>query len=347
MIGAGWYRQAVLAGQMGVPEALGLSWVKWVEKYMPKLKMAMRDQAAAVAELAQQEINGKRLTNTQIGAVLGLSEATVARDRGTRKGRRVASSDASSDQDPRGGVEPDGSEASSDAQPDSSARGERITRDNRAEQKRADRADQEAAVIDVPPPDLRVGTLSIALADVAGVDLVFTDPPYPKQYLPAWSELARWARHALKPGALLVAYSGQSHLPDVLRRLSEELTYQWLGWIHTAGPAVAVKSKPIQAGGKPLLIFSNGALAEPFASRPFSDTVSAEKRTRELHTWQQDEAPAAYYIEALTFRGELVVDPFLGSGTFAAVAHRLDRRVIGSDIDQTAVEATRARLTDA
>jgi 16S rRNA G966 N2-methylase RsmD len=344
MIGAGWYRQAVLAGQMGVPEALGLSWVQWVERYMPKLKLVMRDRQAVIAELAEQEIDGKTLSNRQIAAVLGIEESTVRLDRGTKKQRPA---DKSAEAVPSTSTEAEVDDLCADKSaltPDSSERAERITRDNRAEQKRADRADQEAAVIDVPAPEIRPGRLGTALADVQAVDLVFTDPPYPREHLPVWTDLGVWAAGALKPGALLVAYSGQYHLPEVMQRLGAHLTYQWLGWIATTGPQVAVHQRPIMSGGKPLLIFSNGSLQEPFRSRRIFDVATSTSRTRELHTWEQNEAPAAYYIDALTRRGELVVDPFVGSGTFALVAKRLGRRFVGCDIDPQAVSTAQERL---
>lgn len=343
MIGAGWYRQAVVAGQMGIPDALGLSWPQWCDKYMPKLKLAMRDRQRIIGELAQQEINGKPLSNRQVAAIMGVTEATVRRTKKTVQ--PTASNNASTATDPQVSELPAEPAASFDASaPDSSARAERLTRDNRAEQKRAARDDREAAVAEIPKPEIRPGRLSEALADITDADLVFTDPPYGKQHLPSWSELARWARHALKPGALLIAYSGQLYLPEVLRRLSEELTYQWLGWIRTPGPNLAVNHKPIQSAGKPLVIFSNGAIVKPFSDRRIVDTAESAGRTRNHHTWEQDEMPAAYYIDALTEKGELVVDPFAGSGTFLLVAGRLERRAIGSDSDPKAFATTKARL---
>lgn len=345
MMGAGWYRQVVLAGELEVPQALGLTWQVWVKKYLPKLKHSVDDRRERVRALAASEIaiDGERRapSNREIAALLGVDHETVNRDR--RRDRGIGANAPLAPQESSPSMEPEAS-AGADAPPDTADRAERVTRDNRAEQKRAERTEREAAIQEVPSPDLRVGSLGEVLAEIREVDLVFTDPPYPRQFLPVWSELGRWARHALKPGALLVAYSGTAYLPEVLSRLEEHLTYQWLGWVITAGPAVAIRQKPIQAGGKPLLFFSNGALSDPYASRPFSDTVKSERRTRELHTWEQDESPAAYYIEALTERGERVVDPFLGSGTFAVVAHRLGREVIGCDIDEKAVETTRRRF---
>ena len=49
-------------------------------------------------------------------------------------------------------------------------------------------------------------------------------------------------------------------------------------------------------------------------------------------------------VRRFTTPGQLVVDPFLGSGTTAAVALRSGRRFIGCEIDEKYVEITRARL---
>jgi hypothetical protein len=286
------------------------------------------------------ELTREGLSNRQIAAVVGVDEGTVRTDK-----RAENSAPA-----PEKGTVDGGAEevvAENSAPPDIEAESKtkaRKQRDQKAAAKREDKQRREAAVRDIPTPDSRHGQLSKALADVADVDLIFTDPPYPREFLPAWTELAAWAARALKPGALLLAYSGQYHLLEVMERVSAHLEYQWLGWIATTGPQVAVHQRPIMSGGKPLLIFSNGRLAEPFSKRRFFDSIDSERRTRERHTWEQAEGPAAYYIETLTERGELVVDPFLGSGTFAYVAAKLERRFVGCDADEAAVTITHERL---
>jgi DNA modification methylase len=49
-------------------------------------------------------------------------------------------------------------------------------------------------------------------------------------------------------------------------------------------------------------------------------------------------------IHLYTFRGDLVLDPFIGSGTTAVAAVRTERRYAGYDTDPAYVEATKARL---
>ena len=49
-------------------------------------------------------------------------------------------------------------------------------------------------------------------------------------------------------------------------------------------------------------------------------------------------------IELYTFRGDLVLDPFMGSGSTAVAARRTGRRYIGYDTDAGYVDAARARV---
>ena len=153
---------------------------------------------------------------------------------------------------------------------------------------------------------------------------------------------------ALKPGHLLVAYSGQYHLPEVLQRLAEHLEYVWLGSLSTQGGAHnQVQRKHIHSVCKPILFFARA----PYQPGPwFQDGYSAGGRERDpeqhLHVWEQDGAAAAYYIERLTAPGALVADPFLGSGTFALAARQLGRSIVGAETDPTAYGTTVTRVAE-
>jgi len=60
--------------------------------------------------------------------------------------------------------------------------------------------------------------------------------------------------------------------------------------------------------------------------------VSGE-REKSSHKWQQSESGMSPLIDILTKPGELVVDPFAGSGTFLKVAKELGRKAIGAEIN--------------
>jgi site-specific DNA-methyltransferase (adenine-specific) len=59
---------------------------------------------------------------------------------------------------------------------------------------------------------------------------------------------------------------------------------------------------------------------------------------------QKPEALLERLIGALTDPGDLVLDPYAGSGTTLAVAHRMGRRFVGIDASAVAVETMRTRF---
>ncbi|WP_424811444.1 site-specific DNA-methyltransferase [Roseococcus sp. YIM B11640] len=63
-----------------------------------------------------------------------------------------------------------------------------------------------------------------------------------------------------------------------------------------------------------------------------------------VHPTQKPEALLHRVLLSCTQRGDVVLDPFLGSGTTAAVAKRLGRRFIGIERDPTYAAAARRRL---
>jgi modification methylase len=65
---------------------------------------------------------------------------------------------------------------------------------------------------------------------------------------------------------------------------------------------------------------------------------------KKLHPTQKPEALLARILAAATKPGDLVVDPFLGSGTSAAVAKRLGRRWLGIERDAAYADAAEARI---
>ena len=65
---------------------------------------------------------------------------------------------------------------------------------------------------------------------------------------------------------------------------------------------------------------------------------------KKLHPTQKPEALLHRVLVSCTQPGEVVLDPFLGTGTTAAVAKRLGRRFIGIERDEGYAAAARARI---
>ncbi len=69
-----------------------------------------------------------------------------------------------------------------------------------------------------------------------------------------------------------------------------------------------------------------------------------DDKGRKLHPTQKPEALLARVLLSATKPGDVVVDPFFGSGTTGAVAKRLRRSFIGIEREEAYAEAARARI---
>jgi site-specific DNA-methyltransferase (adenine-specific) len=191
--------------------------------------------------------------------------------------------------------------------------------------------------------DLRFGDCATVLDDLEGqVDLIVCDPPYVTEFLPVWSVLSSVAARILKPDGLLLAYTGQIHLPAVMGMLAESLDYHWVFVLNHAASRARCYARFIEQSWKPLLAYTRKGCNR--REIWISDVIQGSGREKELHQWQQGEGEVAFLIDRLTLPGYLVVDPFLGSGTTAAAAVKLRRRFIGCDINPGAVAITQERL---
>jgi site-specific DNA-methyltransferase (adenine-specific) len=196
-----------------------------------------------------------------------------------------------------------------------------------------------------PDVELRLGRFQEVLGDLeaGSVNLVLTDPPYGRKWLDIWSDLGAFAARVLKPGRLLVAYTGKLELPEVLTRLCERMAYVWLGGVFQQPGTrhAAVQPLHVRETWRPVLLFSAG----PYAPGSwFEDGLISPGREKDGHPWQQSAGPVRYLVERLTDPGALVVDPFLGSGTTAVACQQLGRRFVGCDTDPRAVDIARERL---
>ena len=208
------------------------------------------------------------------------------------------------------------------------------------------RAGDVPVVSEGPGWEIRTGDFREVLADIPdkSVDAIVTDPPYNVEGIPLYSDLSAFAARVLKPGRLCVAYCGKMALPEHFERLGEHLEYVWTGAIFLPGRHTIFRRKMIFGRWRPVAFFSAG----PYEIRTtLVDALWSEgngEKSSEDHPWQQAIPPFERLIEMATRQGELVVDPFLGSGTTALASLACDRRLIGADVDPGAVSQTLQRL---
>lgn len=191
---------------------------------------------------------------------------------------------------------------------------------------------KKAEVVTLPPViDIRHGDFREVLKDIKEVDAIITDPPYPKEYLPLWEDLGKFAREKLKEGGYLVAYTGQYHLPEVLTILSKYLDYVWTFCLYHEGQTQIVNGINVMCRWKPVLIFQKGKTK---FTKTIQDYVVSEQREKDGHDWQQSMSGIKKFIELFTDVNDIVCDPFVGSGTTAEACKQLKRKFVGAEIDE-------------
>lgn len=195
----------------------------------------------------------------------------------------------------------------------------------------------------------------LIVADIAKVngqvttgsaDWIITDPPYPKEFLPLYGELAKFGARVLKPGGSMLVMVGQSYLPDVLAQMTPHIRYHWtLSYLTPGGQAVQLWDRKVNTFWKPVLWFCNGDYKGDWMGDVAKSAIN--DNDKEHHKWGQSESGMADLIERFTYPGDLIVDPFLGGGTTGVVAVTKNRRFIGIDNDPAAVEVAKQRITQA
>jgi site-specific DNA-methyltransferase (adenine-specific) len=179
---------------------------------------------------------------------------------------------------------------------------------------------------------ITVGDARLLSKDIpdGSVDLVVTDPPYPRKFRELYSWLSHEAARVLKPGRYLWVYAGEMDL-DLLMRICEDarLVYQWDHSYLNSGAHPRWWSKKRMVGAKHILELTKGT---PF-KRLWMDTVHTSTRDKKWHKWGQGIEFPIKAIEMFSEPGELVWDPFVGGGQIPAACELTGRRFIGSEID--------------
>lgn len=193
--------------------------------------------------------------------------------------------------------------------------------------------------------ELREGDFREVLDDLDGiVDAVVTDPPYPREFLPLYSDLSSVAERVLRPGGVLVAMVGHAYLPEVLARLGEHLEYRWTMAYLTGGAAATVFPRRVQTYWKPVVVFEK--LPTNLNHRIGGDVIRAGGNDRDdtEHFWGQTESGMIQLIERVTSDDDLVLDPFAGGGTTLVACAALGRACIGVELDPDVVARARERI---
>lgn len=174
------------------------------------------------------------------------------------------------------------------------------------------------------------------------VDLIFTDPPYHKRYLPFYGWLGQEARRVLKPDGFLLTYCGNAYKNQCIRQLDDsEMLFFW-DYQTIDYPACMVWDRWTTAQTKSIL-----AYRKTDGSKPRTTVLGLWRGTGQdklYHAWGQDESTARYFVDCFTTLGQVVFDPFVGGGSTAAACYVIGRHWLGFEIDPDTAERARERV---
>lgn len=213
------------------------------------------------------------------------------------------------------------------------------------------------------------------------VDLIVTDPPYNlkkdygttkdnlefKEYLDFSKEWLTECKRVLKPNGTIYIFMGMRFISYIYSILEVELEMKfcsWITWYYTQGIG---KTKGFSPRHDDILMFTksndytfnlddirvpqkyyrsvnNMRGANPGNVWEFSH-IHYCNSNRMKHPTQKPEGLYERMILASSNVGDVVLDPFLGSGTCARVCQQLNRNWIGIEINEDYVQMINERLT--
>ena len=193
--------------------------------------------------------------------------------------------------------------------------------------------------------DFRLGDFEEVFADIedGSIDCIITDPPYPKEFLECWTKLSRFAKRVLKPNGFCIAYSGQMHLPEVMKRMNEHLDYYWTFSLMHTGTRQLINGRNLFCGWKPILVYQNNFSK---MKKPIDDFINGTGIEKKYHKWQQAEMELNSIIENFTNIGDTILEPFAGGGTTILASLNNKRNIIASEIIEESYNICKKRISE-
>jgi len=184
---------------------------------------------------------------------------------------------------------------------------------------------------------------AMTLLPTASVDFVLTDPPYGISYKdrngrtmanddstawiePAFTEIAR----VLKPGRFCLSFYGW-YSADIFVKVWKAHGLRPQGHFSFV-KEYASSRRIVQRRHEVAYLLSKGSPADP--ERIVSDVQRHLYTGNELHPTQKSVESVLPIVEAFTKPGEIVLDPFMGSGSLLVAALRLNRRIVGIELSR-------------
>ncbi|MBT9332007.1 DNA methyltransferase [Paracidobacterium acidisoli] len=185
------------------------------------------------------------------------------------------------------------------------------------------------------------------------VDFILTDPPYLVNYRdrdgrsiqndtssewlkPAMAE----AHHTLKQNRLMLCFYGWTKVDEFFAAW-KAAGLQPVGHI-VFRKQYSSKSRFLSYRHEQAYLLAKGHPALP--KQPIADVIDMPYSGNKLHPTQKPVAALSQLIRCFTLPGELVLDPFAGSGSTCAAAMLTGRKYIGIEMDNAYHANANARM---
>lgn len=174
----------------------------------------------------------------------------------------------------------------------------------------------------------------------ASVDMVFTDPVY--QDMDGYDWLGREAVRILKPDKPMLVWCSSQKIPQVRSVLDQYLSFKLPFFYVVKAKIWFLNAYKAFTWTTPLLVYSKGE----YRPRAWCvDTFISTARPAGTHKWNKNGAVIRYYMQRIGFEGDIVWDPFCGSGPVPDACKRLGRRYLASEQDAEVAAVAQARIS--
>lgn len=185
------------------------------------------------------------------------------------------------------------------------------------------------------------------------VDLILTDPPYLVSYRDragrsiqndtddAWLRPAmREAYRVLKQDRVAIMFYGWTKV-DAFFAAWKEAGFRPVGHI-VFRKTYASKARFLSYRHEQAYLLAKGN--PPLPVKPVPDVIDMPYSGNKLHPTQKPVQALAPLVRSFTLPGELVLDPFAGSGSTCATATLCGRQYLGIELDSTYFEQAIRRM---
>lgn len=185
------------------------------------------------------------------------------------------------------------------------------------------------------------------------VDMIFTDPPYSKAFIPLYGWLCNEAMRILKPGGFCCFIAASLYLDRIFSMASASgLSYYLKIETLNTLDAPIIWPRKVLNRSKPILMWTKGK--GEIVVPNMSSIYNGQGPDKRFHNWGQDEGSARFVISYALGDGEgkkykhkrpaVLLEPFCGGGATLEACKALGVNFVAFELDPKAAEISRQRM---